>query len=50
LQGLLFGLSALSFSAFAIVPVVFAVVAAGAAYLPTRRAMKVVPMAALRCE
>ncbi len=50
LQSLLFGLSALSFSAFAVVPVVFVVVAAASAYLPARRAMKVDPMVALRYE
>ena len=50
LQSLLFGVSALSFSAFAIVPVVFAVVAGASAYLPARRAMKVDPMVALRYE
>jgi predicted permease len=48
LQTLLFGVTALSISAFAVVPVVFAAVAAAAAYFPARRAMKVDPMVALR--
>ena len=50
LQGLLFGVSARSVFAFAIVPFVFALVAAASAYLPARRAIKVDPMVALRYD
>jgi len=50
LQSLLFGVSALSVSTFAVVPIVFALVAAAAAYVPVRRGMKVDPMVALRYE
>jgi predicted permease len=50
LQSLLFEVSALSVSAFAIVPILFVIVAAVSAYLPARRAMKVDPMVALRYE
>jgi ABC-type antimicrobial peptide transport system permease subunit len=50
LQSLLFEVSALSLSAFAIVPAVLAAVAAASAYLPIRRVIKTDPMAALRHE
>jgi ABC-type antimicrobial peptide transport system permease subunit len=50
LQSLLFEVSPFSVAAFAIVPIVFAAVAAASAYLPARRAMKVDPMVALRHE
>jgi predicted permease len=50
LQGMLFGVSALDISAFAIVPLLFCVLAGISAYLPVRRAMNVDPLAALRYE
>jgi predicted permease len=50
LQGMLFGISAFDPSTFAIVPLVFVSVAVMASYLPARRATRVDPLVALRCE
>jgi putative ABC transport system permease protein len=50
LQGMLLGISAFDLSSFVIVPLVFVSVAAMASYLPARRAIRVDPLAALRCE
>jgi predicted permease len=50
LQGLLFGVSPLDVSAFAIVPLLFCVLAGISAYLPVRRAMNVDPLVALRYD
>lgn len=50
LESLLFGLSALDATTFAVVAVVFAAVAMLAAYVPARRATTVDPLEALRYE
>ena len=50
LRGLLFGLTPLDSSTFIIVALVFGGVATLAAYVPARRATKVDPLVALRCE
>jgi predicted permease len=50
LQGLLFGLAPLDPSTFLTVALVFGGVATVAAYIPARRATKVDPLVALRCE
>lgn len=50
LRGALYGLSAGDGLAFIGVSVLFLAIASLASYLPSRRAMRVEPMAALRCE
>jgi predicted permease len=50
LEGMLFGLKALDPSTFIAVSLVFAIVAMFAALVPARRATKVDPIVALRCE
>jgi putative ABC transport system permease protein len=50
LAAMLFGISTTDVFTFASTPVVLAVVALLASYLPARRASRVDPMVALKCE
>lgn len=50
LESMLFGISPLDAGTFALVAITFTVVAALASYVPARRATKVDPVVALRCE
>ncbi len=50
MSGLLFGVSATDVTTFGLIPVVLAVIAVAAPYLPARRAMRVEPIVAVRAE
>jgi putative ABC transport system permease protein len=50
LSSMLFGLTPLDVATYATVAIGFAVVAMFASYLPARRATRVNPVVALRCE
>ena len=50
MEGLLYGLSPSDPITFAIAPLTLALVVLVAAYLPARRAVKLDPIVALRCE
>src|SRR5437870_3855684 len=50
LAGMLYGLTPLDPSTYATVAIVFAAIAALASYVPARRATRIDPMVAIRCE
>jgi len=50
LQGMLFGVTPLDPTTFIVVSLTFGLVAPVASYVPARRATRVDPMIALRCE
>jgi putative ABC transport system permease protein len=50
LNSLLFGVSATDVSTFAFIPLVLAVIAVAATYVPARRATRVEPIVAVRAE
>ena len=50
LKGMLFGLTPLDPATFIAVSLMFALIATVASYVPARRATKVDPLVALRCE
>jgi putative ABC transport system permease protein len=50
IESFLFGVGAMDAVTFAAIPILLALVALAASYLPARRAMKVDPMVALRCD
>ncbi|HEX2445787.1 MAG TPA: FtsX-like permease family protein, partial [Vicinamibacterales bacterium] len=50
LEGMLFGVTPLDLPTFALVAIAFATLAGVASFLPARRAAKVDPLVALRCE
>jgi len=50
IESFLFGVGAMDAVTFAAIPILLAVVALIASYLPARRAMKVDPIVALRCD
>lgn len=50
MQALVFGVTATDPATFVGIPLALAAAAALAVYIPARRAVKIEPMAALRCE
>ena len=50
MSGLLFGVSATDLTTFALIPVVLAVIALAATYMPARRATRVEPIVAVRAS
>jgi putative ABC transport system permease protein len=50
LQSMLFGITPIDAPTYAAVAILFAAVAALASYVPARRATRIDPMAAIRCE